>query len=105
MPPSPRSQRHPSFTGIAPAAVQDLLSVPPANKAADSRFAGRDWRDIQLGELASLSDVKWVTMDTCVEEATMVMHPGSPPASLSAALNQLASSCSNQRPYLNHRPS
>lgn len=75
MPPSPRSQRHPSFAGVPPAAVQDLLSLPPANKAADSRFAGRDWRDIQLGELASLSDVKWVTMDTCVEEATMVMRP------------------------------
>lgn len=42
---------------------------------ADPRFAGRDWRGIQLGELASISDVKWVTMDTCVEEATMVMHP------------------------------
>lgn len=75
MPPSPRSQRHPSFTGVHPAALQDLLSLPPANKMADPRFAGRDWRDIQLGELASLSDVKWVTMDTCVEEATMVTHP------------------------------
>ena len=75
MPPSPRAQRHPSFTGVPPAAVQELLSHPPANKTADPRFAGRDWRDIQLGELASLSDVKWVTMDTCVEEATMVMRP------------------------------
>lgn len=80
MPPSPRSQRHPSFTGVPPANVQDLLSLPPTNKMADPRFAGRDWRAIPLGELASLSDVKWVTMDTCVEEATMVMLPASRPS-------------------------
>lgn len=80
MPPSPRSQRHPSFTGVPPANVQDLLSLPPTNKMADPRFAGRDWRAIRLGELASLNDVKWVTMDTCVEEATMVMLPASPPS-------------------------
>lgn len=82
MPPSPRAQRHPSFTGVPPANVQDLLSLPPTNKMADPRFAGRDWRVIRLGELASLSDVKWVTMDTCVEEATMVMLPASPPSAL-----------------------
>ena len=69
LPPSPRSQRHPSLTQ---AAIQDLLNHPPTNKAHNPRFAGRDWRDIAVGELASNDDVKWVTMDTSVEEATMV---------------------------------
>ncbi|KAK8007362.1 hypothetical protein PG989_001352 [Apiospora arundinis] len=70
LPPSPRSQRHPSLTQ---AAIQDLLNHPPANKAHNPRFAGRDWRDVSIGELASKDDVKWVTMDTSVEEATMVL--------------------------------
>ncbi|PKS10876.1 hypothetical protein jhhlp_002633 [Lomentospora prolificans] len=71
VPPSPRTQRHPSFTGIPPVAIQDLLSMPPSHKTADPRFAGRDWRDILVGELVSPSDVKWVTVDTSVEDATM----------------------------------
>ncbi|KAK7918499.1 hypothetical protein PG985_010373 [Apiospora marii] len=70
LPPSPRSQRHPSLTQ---AAIQDLLNHPPTSKAHNPRFAGRDWRDVAAGELASKDDVKWVTMDTSVEEATMVL--------------------------------
>ncbi|KAK8022484.1 sds23/moc1 [Apiospora rasikravindrae] len=70
LPPSPRSQRHPSLTQ---AAIQDLLNHPPTSKAHNPRFAGRDWRDVAVGELASKDDVKWVTMDTSVEEATMVL--------------------------------
>jgi len=69
-PSSPRSQRHPSFTQ---AAVQELLNHPPTSgKHANPRFAGRDWKDIKVKELVSQEDVKWVTLDSSVEEATMV---------------------------------
>jgi hypothetical protein len=69
MPASPRSQRHPSFTQ---AAVQDLMNHPPAQRSQNPRFAGRDWRDVSVGELVSREDVKWVEMDTSVEDATKV---------------------------------
>lgn len=69
LPPSPRSQRHPSFTQ---AAIQDLLNHPPTSKPHDPRFSGRDWRDVHVGELVSKDDLKWVDMDTSVEDATMV---------------------------------
>jgi hypothetical protein len=72
VPPSPRSQRHPSFTGVHPSAIADLLSLPPTHKMPDPRFAGRDWRDITIGELVAPEDVKWVTMNTSVEDATKV---------------------------------
>ncbi|ETS84053.1 hypothetical protein PFICI_05929 [Pestalotiopsis fici W106-1] len=69
MPPSPRSQRHPSFTQ---AAIQDLLNHPPTTRPQNPRFAGRDWRHVHIGELISRDDVKWVDMDTSVEDASMV---------------------------------
>ncbi|CAF3522140.1 unnamed protein product, partial [Fusarium graminearum] len=70
-PSSPRSQRHPSFTQ---AALQELLSHPPAgNKHANPKFAGRDWRDVSIGELVSPDDIKWVEFDTSVEEATKAL--------------------------------
>ncbi len=69
LPSSPRSQRHPSFTQSA---IQDLLNHPPAARHHDPRFAGRDWRDIAIGELISEDDVRWVDMDTSVEDASMV---------------------------------
>lgn len=69
-PSSPRSHRHPSFTQ---AAVQELLNHPPAaNKHANPKFAGRGWEDVAIGELVSSSDVKWVELDSTIEEATMV---------------------------------
>ncbi len=75
-PPSPRSQRHPSLTQQA---IQELLNHPPPNKQPNPRFAGRDWRDVAIGELVSEDDdVKWVDMDTSVEEATMVLRRPSP---------------------------
>lgn len=67
-PPSPRAQRHLSFTQQA---IQDLLINPPSNHHANPRYAGRDWRDIALGELAPY-EAKWADLDTTVEEATMV---------------------------------
>ena len=66
---SPRSQRHPSFTQ---AAVQELLQHPPVLKPSDPRFAGRDWRSIHVGELVQQSDVRWIELDSSVEEATKV---------------------------------
>ncbi|KAM0492883.1 hypothetical protein ACHAPB_008661 [Verticillium nonalfalfae] len=75
-PGSPRSQRHPSFTQ---AAVQELLNHPPAaNKHSNPRFAGRDWRDISVNELVSPEDVKWATLDTSVEEASMTLVKHAP---------------------------
>lgn len=70
LPSSPRSQRHPSFTQSA---IQDLLNHPPASRQHNPRFAGRDWRDIAAGELISDDDVRWVNMDTSVEDASMAL--------------------------------
>ncbi|KPM37456.1 Protein SDS23 [Neonectria ditissima] len=69
-PSSPRSQRHPSFTQ---AALQDLLNHPPVNKHANPKFAGRDWRDISIGELVSPEDIRWIELDSSIEEATMLL--------------------------------
>lgn len=62
--------RQPSLT---PSAVQDLLNNPhPQGKHANPKFAGREWRDISIGELVGMDDVLWAEMDTSVEEATKV---------------------------------
>ncbi|KAI1826605.1 hypothetical protein F4861DRAFT_536916 [Xylaria intraflava] len=70
LPSSPRSQRHLSFTQSA---VQDLLNHPPPSRQHNPRFAGRDWRDIAISELVSDDDVRWVDMDTSVEDASMAL--------------------------------
>ncbi|KAI1294112.1 hypothetical protein F5Y03DRAFT_410946 [Xylaria venustula] len=70
LPSSPRSQRHPSFTQSA---LQDLLNHPPVARNHNPRFAGRDWRDIAVGELIQEDDVRWVDMDTSVEDASMAL--------------------------------
>lgn len=64
-PPSPRTQRHPSLTQQA---IQEFSNHPRGN----GQFAGRDWRDITLGELADPEDVRWAELDTSVQDATMV---------------------------------
>ncbi|KAF4591474.1 CBS domain containing protein [Ophiocordyceps camponoti-floridani] len=70
IPPSPRN-RQPSLTQ---AAVQELLNHPPSgNRHANPKFSGREWRDITIGEIVSIDDVKWVEMDSSVEEATMTL--------------------------------
>ena len=66
---SPRSHRHPSFTQQA---VQELLNHPPNSKTSDSRFAGREWRNIRVGELVQTSDVRWAELETPIESATKV---------------------------------
>lgn len=68
---SPRSQRHPSLTQ---AGVQELLNHPPTPSPKDTRFAGRDWREILVGELVAAEDVRWAEFDTGVEEATKVWY-------------------------------
>ncbi|KAG8158288.1 hypothetical protein KVR01_012049 [Diaporthe batatas] len=74
-PPSPRTSRHPSFTQ---AAVQDLINHPPSSRQPNPRFAGRDWREVQVGELVALNtdEVRWVDLDSSVEEATMALVKG-----------------------------
>ena len=54
------------------AAVQDLLNNPPKAGAADPAFAGRDWHTIGVGELVKEHDVRFVEVDTGIEEATKV---------------------------------
>lgn len=73
-PPSPRAHRHPSFTQQA---IQDLLISPPANRNANTRFAGRDWREIALSEL-SPDEARWADLDTSVEDATMTLLKNNP---------------------------
>lgn len=62
-------QRHPSLTQ---AAVMELLNHPSNAKSPDPQFAGRDWRQIRVGELVNPEDIRMVTPDTNVEEATKV---------------------------------
>lgn len=55
------------------AAVQELINHPTSNKPRDPKFAGRDWRQISVGELVSKNDVRFVELNTGVEEATKVV--------------------------------
>ncbi|KAI9804126.1 MAG: hypothetical protein M1825_001528 [Sarcosagium campestre] len=76
LPPSPRQQRHPSFSH---AAVQELLNNPPPAKASDPAFAGRDWKAVEVGELLGDDGVNFVELDTGVEAATnLLIDSGSP---------------------------
>lgn len=68
-PGSPRSRRQPSLTQ---AAIQSLIDNPPVRNPADPAFAGRDWRQISIGELVSPDDLRFVELDTGIEEATNV---------------------------------
>lgn len=76
-PPASPRHRHPSLTH---AAIQDLLIHPAStNRHQNSKFAGREWRDITVGELTSPDDVRWIDIESSVEEATLV---SSSPSSL-----------------------
>ncbi|KAI9707667.1 MAG: cell separation during budding [Candelina mexicana] len=78
LPPSPRTQRQPSFSH---GAVQDLVDNPPVAKPANA-FIGRDWRGIQVGELVSEDDVWFVSLDTGVEAATELLIDSEAPVVL-----------------------
>lgn len=74
-PPSPRSHRHPSFTQQA---IQDLMNNPPSNRHANPRYAGRNWQEISVGELAASENVVWVELDTTIQDATKALLRNSP---------------------------
>ncbi|KAG7284172.1 cell separation during budding [Staphylotrichum longicolle] len=74
-PPSPRNQRHPSFTQQA---LLELMNNPPSNRHPNPRYAGRDWRDICVGELAVPEDVRWAELDLSVQDATMLLLKQNP---------------------------
>ncbi|KKZ61917.1 hypothetical protein EMCG_03616 [[Emmonsia] crescens] len=69
-PSSPRARRQPS---LSQSAVQNLIDNPPSGNAADPAFAGRDWTQISIGELVTPSDLRFVQMDTGIEEATNLL--------------------------------
>lgn len=73
MPPSPRGTRQLS---MSEAQIRDLMNNPPMAGSADPKFAGRDWQHIAVGELVQPEDLRWVEVDTGVEDATNVgYHP------------------------------
>ncbi|KAL3478246.1 hypothetical protein BJX99DRAFT_224889 [Aspergillus californicus] len=69
-PGSPRARRQPSLTH---AAIQSLIDNPPAPNHVNPAFVDRDWREISIGELVSPDDLKFVELDTGVEEATNIL--------------------------------
>lgn len=70
-PGSPRSRRQPSLNSSA---IQSLIDNPPPPKNVDPAFIGRDWQQISIGELVSPQDLRFVELDTGIEEATNVSH-------------------------------
>lgn len=71
-PPSPRATRQPS---LSQAQLQELLNNPPTAGTADPRFAGKDWQTIGVGELCDPADLRWVELDSGIEDATNVSGP------------------------------
>lgn len=71
MPPSPRGSRQLSMSEVQ---IRDLMNNPPTAGSADPKFAGRDWQHIAVGELVRPEDLRWVEVDTGVEDATNVSH-------------------------------
>ncbi|KAJ5384808.1 Major facilitator superfamily domain general substrate transporter [Penicillium concentricum] len=69
-PGSPRARRQPS---LPQSAIQSLIDNPPPPKNSDPAFIGRDWREISIGELVSPDDLKFVELDTGIEEATNIL--------------------------------
>ncbi|KAI4193430.1 MAG: hypothetical protein LQ346_003926 [Caloplaca aetnensis] len=69
-PPSPRATRQPS---LSQAQLQELLNNPPTAGIADPRFAGKDWQTIGVGELCDPADLRWVELDSGIEDATNVL--------------------------------
>ena len=54
--------------------ILNLLNNPPTAGSADPKFAGRDWQHIAVGELVQPEDLRWVEVDTGVEDATNVRY-------------------------------
>ena len=69
LPASPRATRQFSISSIG---VQDLINNPPKSGNEDAAFKGRDWHDIAVGELVHAHDVRFIELDTGIEEASNV---------------------------------
>lgn len=69
MPPSPRSNRQPSMTQSQ---ILDLINNPPTLGSPDPRFAGKDWQHIAVGDLVDEEELRFVELDTGIEDATNV---------------------------------
>ncbi|KAJ5760558.1 hypothetical protein N7520_007714 [Penicillium odoratum] len=69
-PGSPRTRRQPSLNQSA---LQSLIDNPPPPKTVDPAFVDRDWREISIEELISPDDLRFVEMDTGIEEATNLL--------------------------------
>ena len=54
--------------------MQSLIDNPPAPSAPNPAFVGCDWREISIGELVKPDDLKFVELDTGIEEATQVYY-------------------------------
>ena len=68
LPPSPRtSSRHPS---ISQQSMADLLAQPPHPREDDPI---RDWRTVSVGELVKDQLLKFVDLETTVEDACQVL--------------------------------
>lgn len=72
---SPRASRQPS---LSQQALQDLLNNPPT-KTGTSKFQGRDWRSIRLGEIVDPALVRFVEYSTSVEDATSILVENNAP--------------------------
>ncbi|KAL1968920.1 hypothetical protein VTN77DRAFT_1281 [Rasamsonia byssochlamydoides] len=77
--PRDRDRRQPSLTQ---AAIQGLIDHPPVQNPADPAFSGRDWRQISIGELVRPDDLKFVEVDTGIEEATNILIDSGAPVLL-----------------------
>ncbi|KAJ5575188.1 Protein sds23 [Penicillium hetheringtonii] len=78
-PGSPRSRRQPSLNSSA---IQSLIDNPPPPKNVDPAFIGRDWQQISIGELVSPQDLRFVELDTGIEEATNTLIDSGAPVLL-----------------------
>ncbi|RDW60377.1 uncharacterized protein DSM5745_10835 [Aspergillus mulundensis] len=78
-PSSPRARRQPSLTQ---AAIQSLIDNPPAPHNMNPAFAGRDWREISIGELVTANDLRFVEVDTGIEDATNILIDSDAPVLL-----------------------
>ena len=68
LPPSPRtSSRHPS---ISQQSMADLLAQPPPPREDDLI---RDWRTVRVGELVKDQRLRFVDLETTVEDACQVL--------------------------------
>ncbi|KAK0949883.1 cell separation during budding [Friedmanniomyces endolithicus] len=76
-PPSPRAQRTQSFSGQA---LTDLLMGPTVkSNGEEARFRGRDWRSVQVGEIIDPAEVRFVELETSIEDTTKLLIKSGPP--------------------------